>query len=52
MKAVLINGSTPDEVKKDAEGMEIAYNLGRNMSWIMKALNKMPAPADSLGNPI
>ena len=40
----MVHGSTPDEVKKDTEGMEIAYNLGRNMAWMVKVLNGAAVP--------
>lgn len=33
-------GTTPGEVKKDAEGMRIMSVLGRNMAWIMHVLDK------------
>lgn len=42
----MVFGNTPDEVKKDSEGMEIAYNLGRNMAWMIKALNGALPPFD------
>ena len=42
----MVFGNTPDEVKKDTEGMEIAYNLGRNMAWMIKALNGAVPPFD------
>lgn len=38
----MVYGSTAEEVRKDTEGMEIAYNLGRNMAWMVKALAHMP----------
>lgn len=34
----MVHGNTPEEVRNDTEGMEIAYNLGRNMAWMVKAL--------------
>lgn len=34
----MVHGNTPDEVCADTEGMEIAYHLGRNMAWMVKAL--------------
>lgn len=34
----MLHGNTPEEVRTDTEGMEIAYNLGRNMAWMAKAL--------------
>lgn len=41
-------GNTPEEVRVDTEGMEIAYNLGRNMAWMVKALHGVPTPDDGL----
>ncbi len=38
----MVHGNTPDEVRADQEGMEIAYNLGRNMAWMVQALHSMP----------
>lgn len=29
---------TPDEVKKDAEGMQIMRVLGNNMAWLLKCI--------------
>lgn len=40
----MVHGSTPDEVRTDTEGMEIAYNLGRNMAWMVKALHGLEHP--------
>ncbi|MBO5239143.1 MAG: flavodoxin family protein [Lachnospiraceae bacterium] len=40
----MVHGNTPDEVRADKEGMEIAYNLGRNMAWMVQALHSMPYP--------
>lgn len=40
----MVYGNTPEEVRADAEGMEIAYNLGRNMAWMVCALKKLPRP--------
>lgn len=42
----MVFGNSPDEVQKDSEGMGIAYDLGRNMAWMIKALNGAAAPAD------
>lgn len=44
----MVHGSTPEEVRKDTEGMEIAYNLGRNMAWMVKALAHTPSRNRSL----
>lgn len=35
----MAHGNTPDEIRSDAEGMEIARVLGRNMAWMIKALH-------------
>ena len=42
----MVHGNAPDEVRKDTEGMEIAYNLGRNMAWMVKALGDMTYTTD------
>jgi len=40
----MVHGNTPEEVHADTEGMEIAYNLGRNMAWMVKALGDNSCP--------
>lgn len=40
----MVYGNTPEEVQADAEGMEIACTLGRNMAWMVSALKQMPRP--------
>lgn len=32
----MVHGTTPDEVKKDLEGMQVMRMLGRNMAWFLK----------------
>lgn len=32
----MVHGTTPDEVKKDLEGMQTMRTLGRNMAWFLK----------------
>ncbi len=32
----MVHGSNPEEVKKDLEGMQIMWTLGRNMAWFLK----------------
>ena len=32
----MVHGNTPDEVKQDAEGMQVMRVLGRNMAWVLK----------------
>ena len=34
----VVHGNTPDEVKLDAEGMQIMRVLGNNMAWILKCI--------------
>lgn len=34
----MVHGNTPDEVKKDAEGMQIMRVLGHNMAWLLKCI--------------
>jgi len=34
----MVHGSTPDEVRQDAEGMQVMRVLGRNMAWLLKTL--------------
>ena len=33
-----VHGSTPDDVRKDEEGLQIVRNIGRNMAWILKCI--------------
>lgn len=40
----MAHGNTPNEVLADAEGVEIARTLGRNMAWLVKALQNAPHP--------
>ena len=40
----MVHGNTPEEVQTDTEGLDIAYNLGRNMAWMVKALAGTPRP--------
>lgn len=34
----MVHGNTPDEVRRDLEGMQTMRNLGRNMAWILKCI--------------
>ena len=34
----MVHGNTPDEVRQDAEGLQIMRVLGRNMAWILKCI--------------
>lgn len=42
----MVHGSTPDQVRADTEGMRIAYTLGRNMAWMIRALKNSPRPQE------
>jgi multimeric flavodoxin WrbA len=33
------HGTTPDEVRRDAEGLQIMRTLGRNMAWLIKSID-------------
>lgn len=34
----MVHGNTPDEVRRDLEGMQIMRTLGKNMAWMVKSL--------------
>ncbi len=34
----MVHGSSPDDVLKDEEGVQIMKELGRNMAWILKSI--------------
>ena len=34
----MVHGNTPDEVRRDEEGMQIMRTLGRNMVWLLKCI--------------
>ncbi len=34
----MVHGNTPDEVKKDLEGMQTMRTLGNNMAWLLKCI--------------
>ena len=35
----VVHGNTPEEVKKDLEGMQTMRTLGRNMAWLLKCID-------------
>ena len=35
----MVHGSTPDDVAKDEEGLATMRTLGRNMAYLLKALD-------------
>lgn len=34
----MVYGNTPDEVRRDEEGMQTMRNLGRNMAYLLKCI--------------
>ena len=49
-----VHGSTPEEVKKDEEGMQIMRSLARNMAWTLRCLEAgkqagVPLPEEEPG---
>jgi multimeric flavodoxin WrbA len=42
-----VHGNTPDEVRRDEEGLQVMRVLGRNMAWLLKSIRAgdLPAPA-------
>ena len=34
----MVHGNTPDEVRKDLEGLQIMRGIGQNMAWIIKCI--------------
>ena len=34
----VVHGNTPEEVRQDAEGMQVMRTLGRNMAWLLKCI--------------
>ena len=44
-----VHGNTPDEVRQDAEGLQIMRTLGKNMAWLLQSLraakSTVPLPA-------
>lgn len=34
----MVHGNTPEDVKKDEEGLQIMRNLGKNMAWLLKCI--------------
>lgn len=43
----MVHGNTPEEVKQDLEGMQTMYNLGKNMAWLLKAINQGEQPPEN-----
>ncbi len=34
----MVHGNTPEEVRRDAEGMQIMRTLGENMAWLLRSI--------------
>lgn len=34
----MVHGFTPDDVKKDKEGLQTMRTLGQNMAWLLKCI--------------
>lgn len=34
----IVHGFTPDDVKKDKEGLQTMRTLGQNMAWLLKCI--------------
>ena len=34
----MVHGNTPEEVRQDAEGLQIMQVLGKNMAWVLSCL--------------
>lgn len=44
-----VHGNTPEEVKRDLEGMQVMRTLGKNMAWLLKSIRagrdaQLPCP--------
>jgi len=39
-----VHGFTPDDVRKDKEGLQTMRSLGENMAWMLKSLAGHPHP--------
>ena len=39
-----VHGFTPDDVRKDKEGLQTMRTLGENMAWMLKALDGKQRP--------
>lgn len=40
----MVHGQSVDQVREDAEGMQIMRGLGTNMAWMLQATASVPAP--------
>ena len=40
----MVHGNTPDEVRRDLEGLQIMRTLGRNMAWLLHCIARAQIP--------
>lgn len=40
----MVHGFTPDDVRKDVEGLQTMRTLGQNMAWLVKGMKDIPLP--------
>lgn len=51
----MVHGNTPEEVSRDAEGLQTMRNAARNLAWLVKCIelgkqNGIPVPKSETGN--
>ena len=42
-----VHGHTPDDIRKDLEGLQIMRTLGKNMAWLLKCINTGVQPPEA-----
>ncbi len=47
----MVHGNSPEEVRQDAEGMQIMRTLGRNMAWLLRCIEAGKAAGVCLAEP-
>ncbi len=47
----MVHGFTPDDVRKDLEGLQIMRTLGNNMAWLLKSIRDGNLTAAGAGSP-
>lgn len=45
----MVHGRSPEEVRRDLEGLQTMRNIGRNMVWMIEQLKKAPMPQQEKG---
>ena len=41
-----VHGHTPDDIRRDLEGLQIMRTLGKNMAWLLKCINTGELPPE------